>query len=221
MALNMNEVAGKEQKRIKHEPVPRGSHMARLVAVTDLGLQPRPPWGDQEKKPCYRVRLTFELPKQRIEVDGESRPKWLDKELNVSTFENSNMVKFYEVLDPDNVHKGDLTKLIGAPCAVIVVHNEKDGNVYDNIQDITPLMDGIEVPELENPPRVFDLSSPDMEQWERLPKFLQDKIKSNLEFKGSKLERILMGQDVPVTASTPEIDEEQALDEAADGDQPW
>lgn len=221
MSLNMNDAKNKSRERVEYSPVARGSHMARLVGLVDLGLQPQRPYEGKAKPPAYRIRLTFELPKQRIEINGESRPRWIDKEITFSTFENSNMVKFYNVLDPDGTHKGDWRKLIGAECAVVVVHNEYQGKIYDNIQDITPIMEGIEVPPLENEPRIFDLSSPDMEQWERLPKFLQDKIKANLEFKGSKLERLLMGQEIPVTASTPEIDAEVEAGEISEDDQPW
>ena len=225
MSLNMNAVRNKEKARQEYVPVPRGSHIGILVGIIDLGLQPRLPWKGVDKKPAYRIRLTFELPKQRIEVDGESRPRWLDKEINVSTFENSEMVKMYSVLDPDDTSKGDWSKLIGRACAVVVT-NEKgqgkhEGKVFDNISDITPLMDGIDVPELENPPRVFDLSSPSREVWDKLPEFIQNKIKANLEFNGSKLQAMLSGEPRPVTASTPELDLEVELDAQADDDKPW
>ena len=227
MPLNMNEVENKQKKRIQYDPVPRGSHMARLVRVLDMGLQPRPAFDGQEKAPAYKIRLTFELPKQRIAIDGESRPRWIDKEITVSTFENSNMVKYYKVLDPDNTSKGDWGKLVGSECAVVVIHDQGQGKhagkTYDKVQDITPLMDGIECPELENDSVTFDLSSPDMDVFQSLPEFIQNTIKSNLEFQGSKLQKLLEGQEIPVTASTEQLDAEAEMD--SDGgesdDQPW
>lgn len=225
MPLNMNDVAKAEQKRTEYQPIPAKAHAGRLVGVVDMGLQPRAPYQGKPKKPAYRVRLTFELPNQRIEVDGESRPRWIDKEITFSTYDNSTCVKFFKTMDPDGVTKGDWTKLIGTPVQVVVVHNKgDDGRIYDNIQDIVPLMDGIEVGDLENDPLIFDLSNPDMETFDRLPKFKQDKIKANLEFKGSKLETLLSGNDLPVTASTPEIDkdvQDQAANESADEDAAW
>lgn len=223
MPLNMNAVQNKQSNRQQIPLIPRGAQLGTLVRVVDLGLQPRPQWQGQDKKPAYRIRLTFELPKHRIEVDGVSRPRWEDVELNVSTFENSTMIKYYAVLDPDNKHKGDWSKLVGTSCAVVFVHNKSGENTYANITDITPLMEGIEAPALENPTQIFDLTSPDLEVFNKLPKFIQDKIKSNLEYVGSRLQKLLEGMERPVTASTPELDVESDIDDAnsADNDAPW
>lgn len=226
MPLNMQEVREKTQKRKEYDPVPKGSHLGILVRVLDLGLQPRPPWDGEEKAPAYRIRLTFELPNVKINIDGEDKPRWIDKELNVSTFKNADMVKYYDVLDPENKHKGDWAELIGSSCAVVVVHNpgkgKHEGKIFDNVTDITPLMAGIPVPELENEPVVFDLGSPSVDIFNALPEFIQNKIKSNLEYSGSKLQKLLTGDNITPTASTPDLDKEADTEEDADGnDNPW
>jgi len=207
MTLNINanktnSVNGKDRKLI-----PAGPQMGRLVRVVDYGLQEQPPYQGQVKKPAYKIDLTFEFPKHRIDVDGESRPMWESKTITASSHEKSTCVKWYSVLDPENKHRGDLSKCLDTPVQVLIVHNEgrgkHEGKTFANIGDITPLMEGLEVPPLENDAVSFDLSSPDIELFKTFPEFMQERIKSNLEFTGSKLQRLLEGTGVPYTARAP------------------
>lgn len=46
-------------------------------------------------------------------------------------------------------------------------------------------------PELVNPVKVFDIDEPDMEIFWSLPEWLQNKIKENLEYGGSVLEKLV------------------------------
>jgi len=49
--------------------------------------------------------------------------------------------------------------------------------------------------DLKNPSKVFDLDEPDLEIFGSLPNWLQNKIKGNLEYKGSILESALNGNE--------------------------
>jgi len=46
---------------------------------------------------------------------------------------------------------------------------------------------------LKKEPKVFVLDEPDLEVFNSLPDWLQDKLKSNLEYQGSKLQALLSG----------------------------
>lgn len=194
------------QSNIDRKLLDKGQHPVRLVQVIDLGLQKQRPFQGQEKKPAFEVYLTFEFPHSRIDVQGESRPMWKSKRFKLSSHEKSTCVKWYERLDPDNNFEGDWAKLVNTSCAAFVSHDagsgKNEGKIFDNISDVMPVMQGMEVPPLENPSSVFDLSAPDMEVWEKLPDWLQNIIKENLQYDGSRLQHAVEGTDRPVTAST-------------------
>ena len=67
-------------------------------------------------------------------------------------------------------------------------------------------------PELKNPAKVFDLDNPDMVVFGSLPQWLQDKIKGNLNFNGSKLQAALGGEKQPEKAAPPPVEDEQEED---------
>lgn len=202
MPLNINQV--QQPQGGSRELLEAGPQMARLVQIIDLGLQKQKPFKGKEKRPAFQVQLTFEFPNDTIEVDGEEKPKWKSRRVNLSTHEKSTCARWMRVLDPKGESKGDLTKLIGTPCLALIVHEAGtgpyEGQTFDKVEDLMPLMKGQEVPELQNDPRVFDLTSPDMDVFNGLPDFLQNIIKENLEYDGSKLQNLVEGNPVKYTA---------------------
>lgn len=205
MPLNMNKTPSSNDKQ--RALIPKGQHMARIVQIIDLGLQPQRPYKGQEKAPAYELYITFEFPNQRIEIDGESRPMWKSRRIKVSTNEKSTCYKWYFSLDPENMYGGDWSKLIEKECAVLIAHDQgqgkNEGRVFDRIADIVPVMEGVSVPPLENDSVLFDLMSPVMEVFENMPDWLQNLIKENLEFDGSKLQTKLEGNPTKWTARAP------------------
>ena len=215
MALNMNAV-GTNSRRKDYGIAEEGLTSARLCRVIDLGLQKRPPYQGQEKAPAYMIRLTFELPDQLINVDGEDKPRWIDKEINLSQHEKSTSLKWFNILDPQNESRGDWGKLVGTPCMLNITHRtDKKDRTHANIGDLLPVMKGMEVGALQNPTVVFDTSNPNVEVFQRLPDFLQEKIKSNLEFQNSKLDRLLSDLPVAASASTGDVHDEKAEEDVS------
>lgn len=207
----MNEI-GSSKPSVERKLLKAGQLPARIVQIVDLGLQAQNPYQGQEKKPAFELYVTFEFPTQRIEVDGESRPMWKSRRVVMSTHEKSRCKQWYDKLDPENKYAGDWASLLTSPCLVFIAHEKgkgkHEGKVFDKIGDINPLVEGMEVAPLENEPALFDLTSPNMEVWERLPEFLQNIIKENLQYDGSKLQNTLEGNPTKVTAR-------------ATGDQDW
>jgi hypothetical protein len=76
-------------------------------------------------------------------------------------------------------------------------------------------MKGMEVGALVNPTVVFDSSNPNVEVFQRLPDFLKEKIKANLEFQNSKLDRLLSALPVAATASTGDVHDEVAEEDVS------
>ena len=52
------------------------------------------------------------------------------------------------------------------------------------------------VAELKNEPKVFVLDAPDIDTFRSFPEWIQERIKANLDFEGSKLQAALEGQAV-------------------------
>lgn len=200
MALNANKIKYSGSGK-RPEPMEPANYPGRLVQVIDLGLQPQRPYEGQEKKPAYEIMCTYELGTEFLmDEDGnpdETKPRWLSETFAVypMSSDKAKSTKRYMVLDPQMKHGGDWSKLVGSPCLVAVVNSvsKANGITYNNVGAISPPVKGMTVPELANPEKVkvLDLSDPDMDVFNSLPEWLQDKIKSNLEYRGSRLESLM------------------------------
>lgn len=218
MPLNMNNTKPAAKQR---QLITDGQHMARIVEVIDLGLQKQRPYQGQEKPPAYEIYVTFEFPNERIDIQGESKPMWKSNTIKLSSHEMSTCYKWYKKLDPQNKYNGDWSKLVDKECAVLIVHEagkgKNVGKTFDKIADVMPLMAGMSVPPLENDPKLFDLGSPNLEVFDSMPSWLQDKIKGNLEYENSKLYRLLNQEPIQYTART---EGDAPLDQDADDPRP-
>lgn len=200
MALNANKAGNNLPRAEALEPE---NYMARLVQVIDLGVQAQRPFQGKEKPPAQEIMLTYELATEFMKddegEDDETRPRWLSERIPLFNLksERAKSTKRYLALDPKQAHKGDFSKLVGLPCLVAVVNNERDGRVYNNVGGITQPLKGIPVPELKNEPVVFDLDDPDLDTFLSFPEWVQGVIKDGLNFRGSKLDKLLGGEDEP------------------------
>lgn len=204
MTLNANSLPrNKKGGRVQQPVLEAGvAHAARLVQVIDLGLQPQRPYKGNAKEPRHSLYVTYEFSHVFL-VDEEGNenqelPRWISEEFGLFPMSSDRAVstKRYLALDPKEVHKGDWAKLVGSGCSVLVVNNpdrEDKSRIYSNVGNVTPAprMPGYVQPELVNDPVVFDLDNPDVEVFKALPQFLQDKIKGNLNYEGSKLQALL------------------------------
>lgn len=169
--------------------------MARCFWIVDLGTQ-KTPRGESRK-----VFINFELPNTRHVFNDEKgeEPFSISTEMFVSMFggPGKKTAAFREFLESwrgkkytqQEVENGiDLTKMVGAPCKVRVIHNETANGTYANIQYIFPLDKGDKCPEAVNPTRcvVLDTEDPsnfNKRDFEHLPEFLQKKIELSPEYK--------------------------------------
>jgi len=164
----------------KPDRIPVGSYPARLVQIITLGVQ-NDEW-QGETKQASKVTLTFELPTETININGEEQPRWISKEYSLSLHEKSGLTQIVKVLDPSNSWK-DLADLLGKPCA-IQVGSTMTGNA--KIESVVHLMKGMQVAEIYNPAKMlaFDFDAPDLEMFATFPQFMQDKIKSAINYNG-------------------------------------
>ena len=204
MALNAREYK-QESKFDRPDPLEVGTYPARVVQVVSLGLQKQNPYKGEPKDPKDEIYVTYELLDEFLQNeegnDLEDKPRWLSETFTMNSLDSdlAKSTKRYYALDPDEKFKGDWSQLIGAACMISVVQNEgkgkNAGTTYNNIASVQTMRakEEAKANPLVNPGKVFDIDEPDMEVFLSLPKFLQDKMKDNLNFGGSPLEKAIEG----------------------------
>ena len=173
------------KKNKSHDPVPAGNHVARLYEIIHLGTIPTS-WQGQEKM-TDKIRLSFELCNESaVFKEGEEpKPFSVSREFTYSFGAKSALRPFIEGMTGAKILDDewpDLEQMLGDACLLNVVHTEKDGNTYANIQGASPLPKGMEAPELFNQTRLIDINSTPWEVIEKLPEFIQKKMQSSEEW---------------------------------------
>lgn len=219
----------------KQDAMEAGIYPCRLVQLIDLGLQPQRAFQGQEKPPAHTIYTTYEFTDEFcVDKDGnemEEKPRWLSEDFPFYSLDAdlAKCTKRYKALDPKLVHDGDWEEVLGGAVNVTITAKEgKDGVTRNYIASTSAMRprDAEKTEDLKNPARIFSLEDPDMEVYNALPKWLQEKIASNLEFHGSKLEELLSG-NAPAPKKEPKIKPKAAPTENNpkeadfDEDLPW
>lgn len=209
------------------DPLDPGAYPARLVQVIDLGLQKQRPYAGEEKPPKHELYTTYEMADEFMkDEDGkdiEDKPRWLSETFPVNPLDSdlAKSTERYIAHDPELAHEGNWAALLGNPCTITIVQKKGKGQnadkIYNNIGGVSAMRpkEAAKLPDLVNPPKLFDLDDPDLEIFLSLPTWLQDKIKENLNFGGSPLEVLLEGHEGGDKGSTPKDEEKGAQQDAA------
>lgn len=170
-----------------YEPCPQGNHVGRCYQMIHLGTLNYQYKG--EVLTANKVRITFELPNELHTFNEEKGPQpySLSKEFTLSMHEKSNLRKMLEgwrgkAFSESEVKNFDITKLIGVPCMINVIHTEKDGKTYAGISSISAMPKGFTCPEQVNTTVVFSVNAFDWEIFETLPDFIKEKIRTSKEY---------------------------------------
>ena len=70
-----------EQTHTERKLVPKGTHPGRCISIVDLGTGPETYKG--ETKMRRTLNITWELPKQTVEIDGQPMPMRISKKLSI------------------------------------------------------------------------------------------------------------------------------------------
>lgn len=198
MALNVKKIQSSSSGP-KQENLEPGNYPARLIQVIDLGVQKQRDFKGEAKPPIQEVRLVYELSDAfMVDESGEEmldKPRWVGEDipLNALSKDKAKSTNRYLAIDPKCEFEGDFTQLVGRPVVVTIVNNQSGDKVFDNIAGASVMRprDADKLAPLVNEAVVFDLSEPDMNVFNKLPKWIQEKITSNLEFAGSPLAGLL------------------------------
>lgn len=174
-------------------PVDGGTYMSVCVGVIDLGEQYEQYDKQKHGKYVSECMFIFEIPSERVQVDGEDKPRWLSsKRLVHSLHERSALYQMLtswrgkplSELELDPMGEGfDLEQMLGQPAMLTVTVTEKDdGSKYNKIETVTGFPKGIGAPRAESELLLFDADEPDMEVLGKLPEWIQDIIRKSTQF---------------------------------------
>lgn len=167
------------------QPAPAGTHVARCVGIIDLGTQKNEWQGQVKLQPQVIVR--WELPFEPIQTEDGPKPHIVQRYYTNSLSEKANLRADLEAwrgkpFTTEELMRFDLMAVLGKPCTVTVVHNDKGKAVVKGVGGLTK---GTTCPPAFNPPLAFWLTPPEdfkMEVFEKLPKGFQDQIMKSPEW---------------------------------------
>lgn len=184
MAFNANE---KPKKSFEQELIEEGLYPARLARITELGEQ-EDKYGVKEK-----VVLSFTIPSQTIEIDGEQKQRMMMTfPLNKTTNPDATLMKYAKAL-------GGVTweELLGKPCMLEISHKVVNGVTRMNITNVVKPMVGVDVAEPDCDSYIFDFDNPDKDVFEKLSDFRKEQIKTAVNYEGSAVQAVLEGKSTP------------------------
>jgi hypothetical protein len=133
------------------------------------------------------VQLTYELYNEVHDFGGDQKPLIISERMPFSGNEKSRLYKRINGIDAGfRLSGGDLSKLVGSPVMVQIVHQPgkgpSAGRVFANIGAVTPAMKGMPVPQdTFNPKFIYDPYAHSEDNFQKLPQFLRDLINSRLD----------------------------------------
>lgn len=165
-------------------PLAADTYPAVCVGVVDLGEQHSEKFKNYQQK----VMFLFEIIGETVDVDGEAKPRWLSKEFTLSLGEKSNLAKTItawtgrEITDDENENGFDVSTLLGRKALVVVTCKESDNGTFNDITVITSPPKMIQIPDAQSEQLVFEIENWNAEVFEKLPEWIQNKIKKSTEY---------------------------------------
>ena len=170
------------------EIVPSGNHVALCNAVIDLGVQPG---SGMYPDPKHQVYIRFELPTERVtyQKDGKDLegPMSIGRSFTASMSEKANLRKFIEgwfgkkFPSDEAAADFDIANILGKKCLLNVTHTEKGQKVYANVTAAAPIPRGMTAEYAQhNASLYFSLDDPDPKVFEKLPKWIKEKIEGRI-----------------------------------------
>lgn len=185
------------------ELTPAGTHTGRCYMVVDLGTQ-KTVWQGQEKKQ-HKVLLGFELPDEKM---SDGRPFAISNQYTLSLSDKARLRSMLEAwrgqpFTEEEAGGFDITKLLGVPCMLTVVHNKSGDKTYANIAGIVKMPKSMTCPDQVNKSITFSLDEYNEQGLAELPEWIQKKIMQSDEYMA-----IVGHQEQPHAQHKPDFDDD-------------
>ena len=169
--------------------IPQGPYAARCVRIIEIGKQTSQKYPDPKNK----VVIAFTIPSQKIEIGGEQKQRMISNPfgLTISNWENAPLRRYADALCPQG--GSSLGDMLGQAAQIYVKHTppNKDGKVFEKIDSVAALLPDVVVPDADVPLLWFKWNDPDIEVYAQLPEKTQERIKSAVNYPGSKVEEMV------------------------------
>ncbi len=178
-----------QQTKSAHTTVPEGTHVATCYSLLHLGHVPNT-YPGAENPTINKIRLTWELPELlNVFKEGEeARPYSISQEYTLSMGDKANLRKAVEswlgkkFSDAEAVNF-DVEELVGKSCMLGVVHIEtKAGNPFAVVNSVMRLPASVKTEQI-NKSKIITWDTMTVDIFNKLPTFIQDKMKTSTEYK--------------------------------------
>ncbi len=165
-------------------PPEPGTFPARCCALIDLGTQVSTFEG--EAKAAKKILVSFEITDPDNRRDDGS-PHIVSKRFTASLHSKAALRKFLEAwrgrpFTPEELKGFELKTLLGVPCLLGIVHQEKGDRVYANLSSCMKLPKGFAAAPGVEPLVSFDLDVPDWKVFAGLSSRMQAQIAESPEY---------------------------------------
>jgi hypothetical protein len=184
-------ITAKKSEKFERELIPAGNYIARCYKMIEIGTVPTEYLGEQ--KMTHKVRIGWELPTELKVFNQEKgeQPCVIEKEYTLSLADKSNLrkdLKSWRGKDftEQEADDFDITKLIGVPCMLNIIHlvGKKDtSKTYQAIGSVSPIPRGLSCDKQINPSFIFEFDKYDQTKFDSLPDFIKNQIKESNEYK--------------------------------------
>lgn len=164
------------------QQAPAGSHVARCIRIVDLGTQTSEYQGKVNHK--SQILVSWELCHEMMEIEGEQKPFIVSKFYTNSLNEKANLrhdLTNWRGRDftEDELDKFDLQSIVGAPCILSVVLNDK---LKAKVEGVIKLTKGTEAPKPVNQVYALWLDEFDQTLFDSLSDGIKGIIKKSPEY---------------------------------------
>lgn len=156
-----------------------GTYLARCFRIVDAGTQISELYGEKRK-----LVVTWELPTERIEVEGEDLPRSISKFYTLSLNKKATLRADLEcwrgrAFTPEELAGFELAKVLGTACQLTIIHTPQ-GKVQ--VAAVAGIPRGTMVPEVHNPKVEYSFEQGENGAFKALPEWLQKMVGQCLEW---------------------------------------
>lgn len=165
-------------------PIEAGTHPAICYGLVDLGIQ----YSEKYKNSKQKILIMWELPDEKIEVDGKPVSRVISQTYTCSLNEKSVLRKDLASwrgrdFTDEELAAFDLRNIVGAPCLLSIIHKESGGATYANVGGVMKLPKGMPPLVQTVETIVFDLDETPLEEMDRLPDWVRRRIEASETYK--------------------------------------
>lgn len=161
-------------------PPPEGTHLAICFRIVDLGTQPDSGFGEKHK-----LCISWELPNETVQTAEGLKPAGVSKTYTFSLNAKATLRQDLErwrsrAFTAEDLKGFQLSKILGKPCQISIVHEERDGKLRGYIDGVFAAPKGMPVPAPVNPLVEYSLEQGKDKVYLALPDWIKKMVDAGL-----------------------------------------